>query len=105
MAMLQRRFASSIYAARRSLERMRDKRKRILEDPQAYRQEQINKKLPEDYEDLTEEEQQDNACRRSISPALLILLFFPGLQNGYAAQDRPNTGLDQVISGTGGIVQ
>src|SRR5579872_6231615 len=33
MAMLQRRFASSIYAVHRSLERMRDKRKRILEDP------------------------------------------------------------------------
>jgi superfamily II DNA or RNA helicase len=58
MAMLQRRFASSIYAVRRSLERMRDKRQRILEDPEAYRQEQINKKLPEDFEDLTETEQQ-----------------------------------------------
>jgi superfamily II DNA or RNA helicase len=59
MAMLQRRLASSIYAARRSLERMRDKREMILQDPQAYRQEQISKKLPEDYEDLTDEEQQD----------------------------------------------
>jgi len=58
MAMLQRRFASSIYAVRRSLERMRDKRQRILEDPEAYRQEQINKKLPEDFEELTEIEQQ-----------------------------------------------
>ena len=37
MAMLQRRFASSVYAVRRSLERMRDKRIRILEDPEAYR--------------------------------------------------------------------
>ena len=34
MAMLQRRFASSIYAVRRSLERMRDKRKKILDDPE-----------------------------------------------------------------------
>ncbi len=58
MAMLQRRFASSIYAVRRSLERMRDKRQKILDDPEAYRQEQITKKLPDDYEDLPEEEQQ-----------------------------------------------
>ena len=58
MAMLQRRFASSIYAVRRSLERMRDKRQRILEDPESYRQEQINKKLPEDFEELTETDQQ-----------------------------------------------
>jgi superfamily II DNA or RNA helicase len=35
MALLQRRFASSIYAARRSLERMRDKRQKILDDPRA----------------------------------------------------------------------
>ncbi len=58
MAMLQRRFASSIYAVRRSLERMGDKRQRILEDPESYRQEQINKKLPDDFEELTETEQQ-----------------------------------------------
>ena len=59
MAMLQRRFASSIYAARRSLERMRDRRKRILDDPSSYRKEQMEKKLPEDFDDLTDEEQQD----------------------------------------------
>jgi superfamily II DNA or RNA helicase len=41
MAMLQRRFASSVYAVRRSLERMKAKREKILEDPEAYRQEQI----------------------------------------------------------------
>lgn len=58
MAMLQRRFASSVYAVRRSLERMQDKRQKILEDPQSYRQEQIQKKLPENFEELTEEEQQ-----------------------------------------------
>lgn len=57
MAMLQRRFASSVYAVRRSLERMRDKRERILEDPDAYRQEQIANKVPDDFDDLTEEEQ------------------------------------------------
>lgn len=59
MAMLQRRFASSLYAVRRSLERMRDKRERILKDPEGYRQEQMSKRLPEDFEDLTDEEQQD----------------------------------------------
>lgn len=57
MAMLQRRFASSCYAVRRSLERMRDKRERILEDPDAYRQEQIANKVPDDFDDLTDEEQ------------------------------------------------
>jgi SNF2 family DNA or RNA helicase len=59
MAMLQRRFASSIYAVRRTLERMKDKREKILEDPEKYRQEQINKRLPEDFEDLPENEQQE----------------------------------------------
>lgn len=58
MAMLQRRMASSVYAVRRSLERMRDKRKKILEDPEAYRKSLINRRLPDDYEDLTDEEQQ-----------------------------------------------
>lgn len=59
MAMLQRRFASSMFAVRRSLERMRDKRGRILENPEKHRLEQISKRLPEDYEELTEEEQQE----------------------------------------------
>ncbi|OQC12431.1 MAG: RNA polymerase-associated protein RapA [Lentisphaerae bacterium ADurb.Bin082] len=59
MAMLQRRLASCVYAARRSLERMKEKRERILKDPQAYRQEQIAKKLPEDFDELPEEEQQE----------------------------------------------
>ncbi len=73
MAMLQRRFASSIYAVRRSLERMRDKRKKILEDPDAYRQETINRKLPEDFEELPEAEQNKlirdlEAVVASISP-------------------------------------
>lgn len=58
MAMLQRRFASSIYAARRSLERMRDRRQKILDDPGSYRREQMEKKLPDDFEDMTDEEQQ-----------------------------------------------
>ncbi|MFC1888643.1 protein NO VEIN domain-containing protein [Thermodesulfobacteriota bacterium] len=59
MAMLQRRFASSIYAVRRTLERMKAKREKILEDPEAYRQEQIKKKVPDDFDDLPEEEQQE----------------------------------------------
>lgn len=59
MAMLQRRFASSLYAVRRSLERMRGKRERILKDPEGYRREQMNKRLPDDFEDLTDEEQQE----------------------------------------------
>jgi hypothetical protein len=46
MAMLQRRFASSMYAVRRSLERMRDKRRKILDDPEKYRQEQIDRGCP-----------------------------------------------------------
>ena len=57
MAMLQRRFASSIYAVRSSLERMRDRRRKILEDPERYRQEQIDRRLPEDFDDLPEDEQ------------------------------------------------
>ena len=59
MAMLQRRFASSIYAVRRSLERMKERREKILADPDGYRQEVISKKLPEDFDDLPEEERQD----------------------------------------------
>jgi superfamily II DNA or RNA helicase len=59
MAMLQRRFASSIYAVRRSLERMKNKREQILKDPEKYRQEQIAKRLPEDFDELPEEEQQE----------------------------------------------
>jgi superfamily II DNA or RNA helicase len=59
MAMLQRRFASSLYAVRRSLERMRDKRERILKDPEGYRKDQMTRRLPEDFDDLTDEEQQE----------------------------------------------
>lgn len=76
MAMLQRRFASSVYAVRRSLERMRDKRQKILDDPEAYRQEQITKKIPDDFDDLTEEEKQDiisalEEVVASVDPAAL----------------------------------
>lgn len=58
MALLQRRMASSVYAVRRSLERMRERREKILEDPEAYRRQQIERRVPEDFDDLTEEEQQ-----------------------------------------------
>ena len=76
MAMLQRRFASSIYAVRRSLERMREKREKILADPEAYRQEQIDKRLPDDFDDLPDEEQQEIIAEledvvASVDPAAL----------------------------------
>ena len=76
MAMLQRRFASSVYAVRRSLERMREKRERILEDPEKYRREQIERRLPDDFDDLTEEEQDEirdqlEGVVVSIDPAAL----------------------------------
>jgi SNF2 family DNA or RNA helicase len=58
MALLQRRMASSVYAVRRSLERMRERREKILEDPEAYRRQQIERRVPEDFDELTEEEQQ-----------------------------------------------
>jgi len=55
MAMLQRRFASSVYAVRRTLERMKYKRERILEDPEGYKKELLKKRVPEDFDDLPEE--------------------------------------------------
>lgn len=57
MAMLQRRFASSIYAVRRSLERMRDKRRKVLEDPRAFVLKQLA--IPEDLDELPEDERDD----------------------------------------------
>jgi len=57
MAMLQRRFASSIYAVHRSLERMRDKRKKILEDPREFLRKQMD--IPEDLDELSEEEREE----------------------------------------------
>src|SRR5689334_1543395 len=71
MAMLQRRFASSMYAVRRSLERMRDKRRKILDDPESYRQQQIHRKLPEDFDDLPEDEQ--GKIMQSAEEAVLIV--------------------------------
>src|SRR6266540_3531177 len=63
MAMLQRRFASSVYAVRRSLERMRAKRQKILADPETYRKEQIEDRLPEDFDDLPEDERMEIEAR------------------------------------------
>ena len=76
MAMLQRRFASSVYAVRRSLERMREKRQRILDDPEGHRQEQIDRRLPDDFDELPEDEQQKitdalEAVVVSVDPASL----------------------------------
>jgi superfamily II DNA or RNA helicase len=76
MAMLQRRFASSVYAVRRSLERMRDKRQKILADPEKYRKEQIEDQLPDDFDDLPEDEQMEIEARlegvvASIDPIAL----------------------------------
>lgn len=76
MAMLQRRMASSIYAVRRSLERMRARREKILADPEAYRQEQIQRRVPDDFDELDDEEQQEIIGQLegqvlSIDPAVL----------------------------------
>lgn len=59
MAMLQRRMASTIYAVRRTLERMRDRRQKILEDPEGYRRAQIERRLPDDFDDLPEDEREE----------------------------------------------
>jgi superfamily II DNA or RNA helicase len=59
MAMLQRRMASTIYAVRRTLERMRAKRELVLTDPEKFRREQIERRLPDDFDDLPEDEQQE----------------------------------------------
>lgn len=58
MAMLQRRFASSVYAVRRTLERMKKRREKILADPARHRLEQIQRRMPDDFDDLTDEEQE-----------------------------------------------
>jgi superfamily II DNA or RNA helicase len=76
MAMLQRRFASSIYAVRRSLERMRDKRQYILEHPEKYREELFARRIPDDFDELPEDEQemitaQLEAVVASVDPVAL----------------------------------
>jgi superfamily II DNA or RNA helicase len=74
MAMLQRRFASSIYAVRRSLERMREKRRKVLEDPRAFVLKQLD--IPDDLDELPEDEREDyleqiENATISIDPAIL----------------------------------
>ena len=54
MAMLQRRFASSVYAVRRTLERMKARRQKILADPRDYVRRQMS--IPDDLDDLPEDE-------------------------------------------------
>ncbi len=76
MAMLQRRMASSVHAVRRSLERMKEKREEILEDPEAYRRKRIERRIPEDFDELPEDEQADLLDKLeqevvSIDPAVL----------------------------------
>jgi len=78
MAMLQRRMASTIYAVRRTLERMRDKRQKILDDPEAYRKQQIERQVPDDFDELPEDEQEQIIAQledvvASIDPAALKL--------------------------------
>jgi superfamily II DNA or RNA helicase len=96
MAMLQRRFASSIYAVRRSLERMKERREKILADPEGYRQEQLTRKLPEDWEDLPEDERQEiisqlESVVASVDPAALreeILQLSKLIQQARELEDR-----------------
>lgn len=76
MIMLQRRMASSIYAVRRSLERMRERREKILADPEAYRQAQIERYVPENFDELPEDERQTilddlEGVVPSVDPAVL----------------------------------
>ncbi|MCL8207346.1 MAG: DUF3883 domain-containing protein [Actinomycetia bacterium] len=75
MAMLQRRFASSVYACRRSLERMKRHREEILKDPERYFHEQQRKawRLPEDEDDWPDEDRQ--AFEEELEK--LVLAFDP----------------------------
>ena len=103
MAMLQRRMASSIYAVRRSLERMRNRREKILEDPEAYRREQIERRIPDDFDELTEEEQQqiinqleeqvlsaDPAVLREEIARLIKLIEQAKMLEGHEVQSKLN---------------
>jgi hypothetical protein len=76
MAMLQRRMASSVYAVRRSLERMKQRREDILADPEAYRRERIERRIPDDFDELPDDEQAEILERLedevvSVDPASL----------------------------------
>ena len=74
--MLQRRMASSVYAVRRSLERMKERREEILADPEAYRRERIERRIPDDFDELPEDEQAELLAKLedevvSVDPAAL----------------------------------
>lgn len=79
MAMLQRRMASTVYAVRRTLERMQDKRQKILDDPEAYRRQQLEKaafREHDDFDDLSEHQQAEildemESIVASVDPASL----------------------------------
>jgi superfamily II DNA or RNA helicase len=58
MAMLQRRMASSVYAVRKTLERMKERREKILADPEKYRKDQVDARIPDDIDEYDEEEQE-----------------------------------------------
>jgi superfamily II DNA or RNA helicase len=77
MAMLQRRFASSVYACRRSLERMKKHREDILRDPERYLRERKRRelRLPEDDEDWTDDERE--AFERELEE--VVLSFDPDM--------------------------
>lgn len=88
MAMLQRRFASSVYAARRTLERMKQRREKILADPRAYINAQIAQRLPDDFDELTEEEQQEllDALESSVISVEPTVLHNEIQQLGYLVE-------------------
>ena len=76
MAMLQRRMASTIYAVRHTLERIREQRGKILADPEAYRKQQIEARVPDDFDERPEDEQQEIIAQledvvASVDPAAL----------------------------------
>jgi hypothetical protein len=55
---------------------MKEKRERILADPEGYRRDQMQKRLPEDFDDLPDEEQQEIISQledvvASVDPAAL----------------------------------
>ena len=67
------------------LERMRDKRQRILDDPEGYRQDQIARRIPEDFDDLPDSEQQSiidalEEVVASVDPADLKAAMGVGLE-------------------------
>ena len=76
MAMLQRRMASTVYAVRRTLERMKERRDKILADPEGYRKQQIEQRIPDDFDELPEDEQEEIIAQledvvASVDPAAL----------------------------------